>query len=149
MDAFMLARRAMFRTGTRLPQTTTVEQEPTQPDGDPPLMRFLTVGGAVVELRSKRFKTRWHPAKGRPDAVVELRSKRFKTRWHPAKGRPDAVVEPYEVDGFAWECLGCDASGRDSRSYAGDYLPRERDEARDDANDHASACRAMPKPTTA
>lgn len=38
--------------------------------------------------------------------------------------------------GYFWRCLGCDATGNSLRSS----------NARRDANDHASACRAMPKP---
>lgn len=123
MDAFLSARRAIFRTGISLPKTEPGSSEESATD--PILMRFLTIGGAVVELRSKRFMT----------------------RWHPLRGRPEAVDQAYEVDGLAWECLGCDAHGRDPYSYKGDYLPSERDEARAEANDHANICRAMPKPT--
>lgn len=49
MDTFMLARRAMFRTGTRLPQTATADA-PKQPAPDPVVMRFATLGGAAVAV---------------------------------------------------------------------------------------------------
>lgn len=89
------------------------------------LMRFLTLGGATVELRADHFTT----------------------RWHPLRGCPDIVVKPYEVDGFTWECLGCDTVDRgNGRGYGKrGYLPRDRKEARDDANEHADTCRSMPK----
>jgi len=92
-------------------------------DTDAVIVRFLTVGGATVELRSHRFTT----------------------RWRPLKGRPDVIAQPYEVDGYAWKCLGCDAYGRDPHSYEGDYLQDERGKAREDANTHANGCRAMPR----
>lgn len=92
---------------------------------DPVIMRFLTVGGATVELRGHRFTT----------------------RWHPLKGKPNVISQAYETDGYVWECLGCDADGRKRNSYGErEYLPSELDDARDHANEHASACHAMPKP---
>jgi hypothetical protein len=96
-----------------------------KPDNSNVVTRFLTHGGATVELRAKRFAT----------------------RTHPVKGRPDVLDEPYQVDGYDWDCLGCGAGSQD-RSYWDEqgYLPKEQREARDDANDHASVCRATPKP---
>ncbi|WP_438490721.1 hypothetical protein [Streptomyces sp. S186] len=89
-------------------------------------MRFLTAGGATVELRSHRFSTRY-----------------------TGQGRPYVSDEVRDVDGFVWKCLGCDADGRSDgpnpiRFDGGRYLPGERDEARRDANAHAQTCRAMP-----
>jgi hypothetical protein len=99
-------------------------RKPNTASADANTMRFLTAGGATVELRTKRFST----------------------RTHPAKGRPYVVDEPYQVDGYDWDCLGCGAGSRD-RSFWDEqgYLPDQQSQARDDANDHASACRAMPK----
>lgn len=90
------------------------------------VMRFLTIGGATVELRAYQFTT----------------------RWHPVKGCPNVVVKPYEVDGFTWECLGCEVHDRGEGPGYGErgYLPRDRQAARNDANAHAEQCRAMPKP---
>jgi hypothetical protein len=48
MDAFLLARRAMFRTGVSLPKTAPAAGE--MPAPDPVLMRFATLGGAVVTV---------------------------------------------------------------------------------------------------
>lgn len=91
-----------------------------------PLMQFLTVGGAVVELRAHRFSTLFTTYRG---------------RGYLAHDR-----EKGEVDGFVWSCRGCGGSGRDVLSD-GQYLPGERGKARDDANEHAETCRAMPRPT--
>lgn len=91
-----------------------------------PLMRFLTVGGATVEVHSYRFQTNY-TSRGRPYASDRLR----------------------EVDGFVWQCLGCGTHSRDSFLYDDGYLPNEHAEARDHANAHACECRAMPKPETA
>jgi hypothetical protein len=121
MDTFMRARSAMFRTGTRLPATS--KPQPEKADTDHVLMRFLTVGGATVELRSHRFTTQC-------------------TR----QGRPCVSDHAREVDGFVWECLGCEANSERVRWDYGRYLPNERAEARDHANAHAEICRAMPKP---
>lgn len=99
----------------------------TETTAPPPLMQFLTIGGAVVELRQHRFTTLYTTYRGRGYLA------------------PDA--KKGEVDGFAWSCHGCGGSGRDAR-FDGQYLPGERQKARDDANAHAHACRAMPRPTT-
>jgi hypothetical protein len=109
--------------------------------------RFPTARQQLVAARQKRREAsaKWQFAT-QGGAIVELRSKRFETRWHPWRGRPGVVDTPYEVDGFVWECLGCDAIGRDPGSYEGDYLPSEREVARDEANAHAEKCRALPKP---
>lgn len=89
------------------------------------VMRFLTQGGAVVELRTLRFRTNY--------------------TW---QGRPYVSDDYHEVDGFTWRCFGCDKRGNagDIASLPEPYLPDEDGQARDDANKHAAACRAMPKP---
>ena len=69
---------------------------PVQPGADSPLMRFLTLGGAAVELH----------------------------RYASRNAR------------YRWECLGCGKAD----------APYEISHARDGANEHASICRAMPKP---
>jgi hypothetical protein len=100
----------------------TTEPEPVPVAADPVLMRFLTVGGATVELQRHCFTTRY--------------------TW---QGRP-YVGDPRQVDGFVWKCLGCGADGKGHiSSWDGDYLPDERNEARGHANAHAHECRAMPR----
>ena len=47
----------------------------------------------------------------------------------------------YGAEDCRWKCLGCGAS--DERVPRYDWLAREK------ANGHAAACRAMPKPNTA
>ncbi|MEU8926681.1 hypothetical protein AB0D10_38130 [Kitasatospora sp. NPDC048545] len=87
------------------------------------LTRYVNLGGAHVDLITRRFATRY--------------------TW---QGRPYVGDEAREVDGFVWECRGCDTRG----GYGYDrepYLPNERGEATAAANDHASACRAIPRPT--
>ncbi|MGS2645798.1 hypothetical protein [Streptosporangium sp. G12] len=110
-------------TFPRKPQAAS--SEPTWPADV--LARFLTVGGATVDVQSVRFTTRY-----------------------TFRGRP-YVDAAREVDGFAWQCLGCDATGATDGSNPiqfdyGRYLPNERDLARREANAHAERCRAMPKP---
>lgn len=95
------------------------------PDADPPLMRFLTLGGAVVEVVRYRFTTDYLP-----------------------QGRPFVGHEGYrrDVDGFRWACRGCGCTGKHNDSYDPGYLDSEESAARDDANAHAAACRSMPRP---
>lgn len=104
-----------------MPETTPVAETPAD---DNVLIHFLTVGGATVEVYPTRFVTRW------------------------ASCPPFAAKEPYEIDGFQWRCGGCDAYGRQGETYL-DRCFRNRAEARDDANDHAEKCRAMPRPRAA
>ncbi|MCX4784648.1 hypothetical protein [Streptomyces sp. NBC_01264] len=92
------------------------------------LMRFLTVCRAVVEVHNYQFRTRY-----------------------TYKGRPYVGETAYQVDGFRWECGGCEAHGGTHGSSGprwdyGRYLPGERDLVRKDANGHAGECRAMPAP---
>ncbi|KMS81805.1 hypothetical protein ACH49_01350 [Streptomyces leeuwenhoekii] len=92
------------------------------------IARYLTVGGATVDVRTHRFTTRY-----------------------TGQGRPYVGNEDYEVDGFTWACFGCDATGAtDGRNYIrldyGRYLPTERGEVRQDAQEHAERCRALPRP---
>jgi hypothetical protein len=85
-------------------------------------MRFLTRGGAVVDVYAVRFVTRW------------------------LEGPPTLAVEPYEIDGFQWTCGGCGAYGREGDAYRDPHY-RDQVEARGDANEHADTCWALPKPT--
>jgi hypothetical protein len=114
-----------FLTRRREDKTVTDTDTPIETQArtdDNILMRFLTQGGAVVELRRHEFKTNY-----------------------THKGRPYVGDEWYPVNGFRWECLGCGKVGGPTFSEH-NYLPDEGDEARDDANEHATSCRAMPKP---
>lgn len=95
-----------------------------EPVATAPLMRFLTLGGAVVEVHNHRFRTRY------------------------LHGRPYPDKESGEVDGFIWRCLGCAADGESDGADGpsidrGRYLPKELHLARTDANTHAGQCRAM------
>jgi hypothetical protein len=105
---------SLFRKNSQ-PETTTAD-----PDV---LMRFLTIGGATVELRSHQFKTRY--------------------QWD-SRSRVFPNYETRTVDGYRWQCLGCGKLGAADFNST-DYLDHEHDRARDDANSHASACRAMPR----
>jgi hypothetical protein len=100
---------------------------PSEPVPDPAdtavLTRFLTLGGATVELRSHRFTTTY-----------------------TVQGRPFVSDHARTVDGYVWECLGCGADGKGILDWDGRYLPDERAQAREHANTHAGACRAMPAP---
>lgn len=82
--------------------------------------RFVTLGGAAVDLRHKRW---------------------FYDRSVPLKTAKSNVVE-----GFNWECKGCGAYGYEGTAcYTSTGYLDERD-ARSDANAHASTCRATTRP---
>jgi hypothetical protein len=113
------------RKETPMPETPATATETPAPQADDnALMRFLTIGGATVRVHKTRFITRW------------------------AGGPPFAAAKPYEINGFQWTCDGCGAYGREGETYK-DRNFRQVVEAREDANEHASTCRAMPKPTVA
>lgn len=114
------------RKDTPMADTTPATQQPStdtdiQATTDNTIARFLTLGGATVRMFPTRFITRW------------------------AGGPPFAAKEPYEISGFQWECDGCGAYGREGETYK-DRNYRQQAEARTEANKHADACRAMPKP---
>jgi hypothetical protein len=119
LPAFLTRR----REETPMPETAATTETSAMPEetAPAPLIRFLTVGGAAVEVRRTRFITRW------------------------ASCPPFAAAAPYEIDGFQWTCHGCGAYGREGETYQ-DRNFRQEKEARDDANGHAANCRAMPKP---
>jgi hypothetical protein len=94
-----------------------------QPPADDVVIRLLGLGGAIVELHRTRFTTTWS-----------------------SSGPPCAAHTPYEVDGFNWRCLGCDAYGREGDTY-NDPGYRDFGKARNAAQEHAAQCRAMPKDT--
>lgn len=114
------------RKETPVPDTTTTETSTTQTD-DNVLMRFLTQGGATVELhhQDKRVRTMPH------SSVTVM---------------PDG--ETRMSHGYNWRCLGCGAIGGGGRYGMGDnhFDQHQLGEARDEANSHATTCRAMPKP---
>jgi hypothetical protein len=115
----------LTRRQDKTPETKTTAQAPTQQPAnadDNVLMRFLTQGGAAIELRRHEFKTNY-----------------------TYKGRPYVGDDWYLVNGFKWTCLGCGKSGGPTL-FETKYLPSEGDEARDHANQHATDCRAMPRP---
>lgn len=99
---------------------TTVWQEPWPEDV---LARFLTQGGAVVDLHRQEWKVYHYATQFTPAEMVEKR-------------------------GFNWRCLGCDAiGGGDLHSWDGrGYEEREPRESRQAANEHATECRALPRP---
>ena len=88
------------------------------------LMRFLTQGGATVELHTHAYRTHYN-------------------------GLGHWTAELSDVTGSNWRCLGCDTRGRigfqgyGSSEYG--YSETEADKARDEANKHAGECRSMPK----
>lgn len=83
--------------------------------------RYLTVGGATVELRNHRFSTEY-----------------------TGRGRGYVGTQRHDVDGFTWTCQGCGTKGGTGFLREEPYLPTERRQANDDANSHAETCRAMP-----
>ncbi|WP_433382660.1 hypothetical protein [Streptosporangium sp. CA-115845] len=88
------------------------------------ITRYLTVGGATVDLHSHRFTAKWS------------------YRGAPYAASPD---QRYEVGGFNWRCLGCDAYGREGDTY-NEPGYRALDEARESAQEHAERCRAISRP---
>lgn len=104
---------------------TTTQAEKTTDDV---VMRFLTQGGATVELRR------------------QIRTVNYE------HGRPGYLLgngQTRTSNGFNWQCLGCNAIGGGGRYGFGDnhfdeYAPEK---SRTEANEHAAGCRAMPKPT--
>lgn len=124
MSVLTFLTRRPRHTGSLPDQPTTHQNPPAdKPDRDV-LMRFLTHGGAEVELRPAGYISRW-----------------------AASGPPHAA-DPHRVEGFNWRCQGCRSYGREGDTYNDPgYL--ERREAREEANSHAANCWAMPDPQTA
>ena len=117
------------RKDTPMADTTIPETPAPQVDAST-VMRFLTLGGATIELHRQTRTVNYLP--GQPGYLMGGGEKRVS-------------------DGFNWRCLGCGSIGGGGRYGFGDNhfdetYPRE---SRDEANTHASTCRAMPKPTTA
>ncbi|MEV8523167.1 hypothetical protein AB0451_03265 [Streptomyces sp. NPDC052000] len=109
------------REDSPMPEIVTTETTATPAV----LMRFLTQGGAVVELHKHTYAAR-----------TDIR------------GYALTAGERRTVDGVNWRCLGCGSQGGQGR-YGfgpGGYEGWDLYEPRSDANEHASACRAMPKP---
>ncbi|MFF7190516.1 hypothetical protein ACFZAR_36095 [Streptomyces sp. NPDC008222] len=108
----------------------TISETPAQETANDVVMRFLTQGGATVELhhQDKRVRTL-------PGSSVQV--------------MPNG--ETRISHGFNWRCLGCGDIGGGGRYGLGDrHFDRfQKDEARNEANQHATTCRAMPKPTAA
>lgn len=111
------------RKDTAMPETTT----PAEKTADDVVMRFLTQGGATVELHSQTRTVNYQY--GSPGYLI---------------GNGETRVS----NGFNWRCVGCNAIGGGGRYGFGDnhfdeYAP---DKSRTEANEHAATCRAMPKP---
>ena len=85
------------------------------------LMRFLTQGGATVEL----YEHSW-------------------TERYPATKYSNA--HSYDRTGFQWRCGGCDTGGPHSYDSRAGYHESTPSESRQAANAHAAGCRAMPMP---
>ena len=109
------------RAATKPAEPLPPEAEP-DPAPDPDLLaRFLTAGGAVVELRKVHFRTCYI---SRPLVL------------------PEGETRP--CDGFTWTCHGCGVKGSASTIFTEPYLDSDEKQARGDANDHAARCRSMP-----
>jgi len=108
--------------------TSTITQTSAPQTDDNVVMRFLTQGGATVELHRQDRRVRTVPGNS-----VQIM----------------ANGETRISHGFNWRCLGCDAIGGGGRYGLGDrhFDFNQQDQARDEANKHATTCRAMPKPT--
>ncbi|MFF9287533.1 hypothetical protein [Streptomyces griseosporeus] len=115
------------RKEATMPETPTTVTTTPQTDTDV-VMRFLTQGGATVELHHQ-VRTVRHIA-GRPGYLL-----------------PDN--QSRTSHGFNWRCLGCGSIGGGGPYGMGyhHFDEYEPNESRDEANEHAAQCRAMPKPT--
>lgn len=108
-----------------MPKSTSTPQP--QPSPAPPtdnvLMRFLTQGGATVELYPHAWTETHYNIDNKPRKQIDR-------------------------EGFEWRCLGCDETGADKnlRLRGAGYHERQPRESRDEANQHATTCRAMPRP---
>lgn len=89
------------------------------PTTNNPIMRFRTQGGAHIDLYPHTWSMQMHNNNPRQNH-----------------------------NGFQWICQGCDTGGRDHRLGWG-YREDRPDDSRRAANQHASECHAMHKPTTA
>jgi hypothetical protein len=108
---------------------TTTTQTPTPQTSDV-VMQFLTQGGATVELHQQTRTVNWQY--GQPGYLI---------------GNGETRVS----NGYNWRCLGCDSIGGGGRYGMGarHFDEGQLPECRDEANAHATTCRAMPKPTAA
>ena len=123
MLAFLTRRKNTTPVDTA--ETANTAQQPT----DDVVMRFLTQGGATIELHRQDYCLRTMPGNS-----VQLMPNNETRISH----------------GFNWRCLGCDAIGGGGKyglneRHFDEYRPNE---SRTEANEHAANCRAMPKPTT-
>lgn len=110
------------REDTTMPDVT-ISETPAVPVDDNVLMRFLTRGGATVELY--------------PHAWTETH--------YNIDNKPR---QKFSREGFEWRCLGCDATGAETNMRLGGagYQERQPRDSRKEANTHAAACWSMPKP---
>lgn len=112
-----------------MPKSTSTPQP--QPSPAPPtddvVMRFLTVGGATVELHHQTRTVNYQY--GRPGYLI---------------GNGETRVS----HGYNWRCLGCGSTGGGGRYGMGSrhFEDLQLSECRDEANQHATTCRAMPRP---
>jgi hypothetical protein len=109
--------------------TTSTDTPTEQTDGNV-AMRFLTHGGATVEVHRQDRRLRTVPGNS--------------TLLMPAG-------ETRISQGFNWRCLGCDAIGGGGRYGLGDrhFDENKPEKSRDEANQHANNCRALPNPDAA
>ncbi len=99
-----------------------VQPEPTTPADEPAVMRFLTLGGAIVAVQPTTLQ-------------------------HYREHGDDGPVEWFPVPGHRWDCLGCDMGGTSSDTDSVEVAARSSlNQCRKAANEHAEKCRAMPKP---
>jgi len=114
------------RKDTPMTDTTVQTEQPTT--SNDVVMRFLTVGGATVELHRQTRTVNYQY--GSPGYLLGDGQTRLS-------------------NGFNWRCLGCNSIGGGGRyglnaRHFDEYAPEK---SRSEANEHASTCRAMPQPT--
>ncbi|MFJ9799850.1 hypothetical protein [Streptomyces sp. NPDC101145] len=120
---------SFLTTLTRTRKESPVTTAPTpveQPTATNVVMRFANLVGTPVEL----YRHAW-------------------TEHHYATAHTPAKT--FERNGFEWRCTGCDMTGAEKHLRMGEagYHEAEPRESRNDANTHASTCRALPRPSAA
>jgi hypothetical protein len=110
------------RKDTPMTETTATGTAPQT--SDDVVMRFLTQGGATVELYPHAWTETHYNIDHKPRQQVAR-------------------------EGFEWRCLGCDTTGAETNLRLGGagYHERQPRDSRKEANKHASTCWSMPKPT--
>ena len=106
------------------------QADTTAPADSDVINQAVTLAGATVEL----YRTTW--------------TVRERTCYHPRALNSDdhtCTWRDRRYTGYAWRCLGCDATSHEGNSTHKGYWEDHPRESRTAANDHAATCRYAPK----